>query len=147
LSQPAPRLTTTRHSPGRTHPRALGRRAGPGPCRLRDALDAQDQGDADLPAHQEPACCAAAPRARQAGVDGVRHRAGLTVSARSKSWQPTALWHCKLPLGASPRRTARVCSRKPCLTTGRRLTVTHLRPCACSDPSAVSSRRTRRPGS
>jgi hypothetical protein len=54
----------------RPDPRALGRRTGSGPRRLRDALDAKDQGNADLPAHQEPPCRAAASRALQARVDG-----------------------------------------------------------------------------
>ena len=46
------------------------------PTTLRDALDAKDQGDADLSAHQEPARRATSPRALQVGVDSEipRHR-------------------------------------------------------------------------
>ena len=40
-----------------------------GPRRVRDALDAPDQGNADLPAHEEPASRSAAARALQTGVD------------------------------------------------------------------------------
>src|SRR5690606_19578744 len=53
----------------RPDPRALGRRAGSGSRRLRDALDAQVEGDADLPAHEEPTRRAAAAGPLQAGVD------------------------------------------------------------------------------
>ena len=40
--QSASRLTPSRYPPVRPDPRALGRRVGSGPRRLRDALDAQD---------------------------------------------------------------------------------------------------------
>lgn len=53
----------------RTHPRPLGRRTRSGPRRLWDALDTKDQGDADLSAHQKPACHATAPGTLQAGID------------------------------------------------------------------------------
>jgi hypothetical protein len=60
----------------RADPWTLGRRTGAGPRRLRDALDAKDQGDADLSAHEEPACRAAAAWPLQARIDGAvpRHR-------------------------------------------------------------------------
>jgi integrase len=64
------------HSAVRSNPRRLGRRTRTRPGELRHALDASYQGDADLPAHQEPPSRAAAARTLQAGVDGEipRHR-------------------------------------------------------------------------
>jgi hypothetical protein len=55
---------------GRPQPRTPGRRTGPGPRRLRDALDATHQGNADLPAHEEPARRATAAWTFQAVADG-----------------------------------------------------------------------------
>jgi hypothetical protein len=37
---------------------------------IRRDLDAQDQGDAHLSAHQEPSRCAVAARSLQVGIDG-----------------------------------------------------------------------------
>jgi hypothetical protein len=76
VPQPAARLASSGDPAVRPDPRTLGRRTGSGPRRLRDALDAKDESDADLPTHQEPARRTAAPRALQARVDGEvpRHR-------------------------------------------------------------------------
>lgn len=49
---------------------ALGRPAVLGPCRLRDALDATDPSDADLPVHQKPSRRPTAAPPPQARVDG-----------------------------------------------------------------------------
>lgn len=66
----------SRRTPVRPDRWPLGRRAWAGPCRLRHALDATDEGEAHLPAHEEPPRRTAASRAFQAGVDGEvsRHR-------------------------------------------------------------------------
>ena len=70
VPQPPAQIASSRNSPVRPDPRALGRRAWSGLSRLRHTLDAQDQGDADLPAHQEPARRATAAWTFQAGIDG-----------------------------------------------------------------------------
>ena len=76
LSQPAERLTPPRDPAVRQDFWALGRRTGARPRRLRDALDAQDECDVDLPTHQKPSRRAAAARAFETGIDGAipRHR-------------------------------------------------------------------------
>ena len=72
----SPHLGTRQYASVRKDPQALRRRTGPRPRRLRDALDATDEGDADLPAYQEPARRATAAWALRARVDGKvpRHR-------------------------------------------------------------------------
>jgi integrase len=73
------RLHDSPHLGDRQYARILGHwvdELPAGPHRLRDALGAKDQGDADLSAHQEPARRATSPRALQARVDSEipRHR-------------------------------------------------------------------------
>jgi hypothetical protein len=65
VPQAAARLTASGNPSARPDPWALGRRTGSRPRRLRHSLDASDQGNAELPAHQEPARRSAATRTFQ----------------------------------------------------------------------------------
>jgi len=70
LSEPPARLTACLYPSVREDRRALGGSRWPGSFRLRYALHAEDEGDLDLQAHEEPSGGAAPAGALQARVDG-----------------------------------------------------------------------------
>jgi hypothetical protein len=76
VPQPASRLAASGHQTVRPGSSGIGSMSWVSTAPSTGRTRCAGPGDADLPTHQEPACCAAAPRALQAGVDSEvpRHR-------------------------------------------------------------------------